>query len=62
MREESGGGCSPPHARSLSIDHSERASERTEGRRCEMRRDLHLRWSCEAENEVHEVSEEADEH
>lgn len=53
--EEGCGGRPSPHAGSPRVDRGEGASQWLEGRCCEMRGDLHLRWPRSAEDEVHAV-------
>lgn len=62
MREEGSGGCKESHVGSAGVDHSKGIAEWAEGGGSTLRGALHLRRSGEAEDEVHEVSQEAHEH
>jgi len=62
LREARGGGRPAPHAGSARLDCGKGAAERTKSGGRAMRRDLHLRWSGEAENEVLEVPPQTHEH
>jgi len=62
LREEGGGGRSPPHAGKVGLDRGQGASQWAEGGGGEVRGDLHLRRTREAEDEVHALSPQAHEH
>lgn len=62
MREASGGGRAPPHARTAGVHLGKRAVEWPEGGGRSVRGDLYLWWSCSPEDEVHEVSSQAHEY
>lgn len=62
MREASGGGCKEPHAWAVGVHYRQGAVERPESGGGEMRGNLPLRRPRSPEDEVFEVSPQADEH
>jgi len=62
LRQEGGCGRAPPHAGKVGLYRGQGASQWAEGGGGQVRGDLHLRWTREAEDEVHAFPPQAHEH